>query len=412
MATAREGGPLPTDWPAHVREGVARRSAPSLRPVLNATGVILHTNLGRAPLAPSAVSAIESVGQGYSTLEYDVVSGQRGSRLSHGSDLLANLTGAETALTMNNAAGALVLLLNVLASGREVIISRGELIEIGGAFRIPDILASSGAILKEVGTTNRTHLSDYDEAIGPDTGAILVVHRSNFEQKGFVATPKPASIAQLAVSHGIPSIYDAGSGLLIDVSDLGLTSEPVISSAVGWGFDAVVFSGDKLLGGPQAGCIVGRNALLSRAGKHPLARALRVDKLTLAGLEATLALYRDPATARATVPVLRMLCKNEAELKTEAEALAGAIPRSFQPDLVSGQSAVGGGAFPDATLPTTLVSLDPAPLLAERLAERLRQGEPPLVVRISENRVLLDPRTLPADSTSIVARALQAALEP
>ncbi|HEX5633037.1 MAG TPA: L-seryl-tRNA(Sec) selenium transferase, partial [Gemmatimonadales bacterium] len=305
-ARVRRAGP-PTDWSAEVAELVARRLRPSLGPVVNATGIVLHTNLGRASLAPSAVAAVTAVASGYSTLEFDLAAGARGSRTDHGRAELARLTGAEDALVVNNAAGALVVALNALAEGREVVISRGELIEIGGSFRIPDIMRKSGARLREVGTTNRTHLADYRDAIGPETGAVLTVHRSNFEQRGFVATPAPADLAALARERGVPYVHDVGSGLLADLSPWGLVDEPCVLDAVRAGADLVLFSGDKLLGGPQAGCLVGTRDAVARCRTNPFARVMRADKLTLAALEATLALYEDPERARAEIPVLGML---------------------------------------------------------------------------------------------------------
>lgn len=412
VAAARvsRAGP-PADWGADIAERVARRSIPSLHRVLNATGVVLHTNLGRAPLARAALEAMIAVGAGYSTLEIDLSTGARGSRTDHCAALLATIVGAEAALVVNNAAGALVLALNAVAAGREVIISRGELIEIGGSFRIPDILGKSGARLKEVGTTNRTHLDDYAGAIGPDTGAILAVHRSNFDQRGFVATPAPAELASLAHDRGIPCLHDVGSGLLADLSTSGLGGEPRVQDAVAAGPDLVMFSGDKLLGGPQAGCLVGTTALIARARTNPLARALRADKLTLAGLEATLALYHDPDTARTEIPVLRMLSVTAGELSAAASELAAMLPEACRPGLVPGASAVGGGAFPGANLPTTLVTLDAGGLGPDGLATRLRLGRPPLIARVGDGRVLLDPRTLPRDTFPEVADALRVALE-
>jgi L-seryl-tRNA(Ser) seleniumtransferase len=411
LAQARESrsGP-PADWPAEIAERVARRSASSLHAVLNATGVVLHTNLGRAPLAPAALEAVRAVAEGYSTLEYDVVTGSRGSRTDHCASLLAGLTGAAAALVVNNAAGALVLALNSVAQGKEVIISRGELIEIGGSFRIPDILARSGAILCEVGTTNRTHLKDYENAVSERTGAVLTVHRSNFELSGFVSTPAPDALAAMAARAGVPYLYDVGSGLLADLSPWGLTSEPRVPDAVQSGADLVLFSGDKLLGGPQAGCIVGRESLVALMRKNPLSRALRADKLTLAGLEATLGLYHDPAHAVRAIPVLRMLTLTADELRARAEQLVSACEGSLACTLVDGTSAVGGGAFPGASLPTTLVALDPGMLGAAGLALRLRLGAPPVIARVEHDRVLLDPRTLLEGSAPSVGDAIRGAL--
>jgi L-seryl-tRNA(Ser) seleniumtransferase len=410
VAASRDAGSPPSDgWAAAVATRVSRRSTPSLQPVLNATGVVLHTNLGRAPLATAALDAVVEVARGYCALEYDLAGGGRGHRADHCASLLAELAGAPAALVVNNAAAALVLALNAHADGREVLISRGELIEIGGSFRIPDILEKSGAILREVGTTNRTHLSDYQQAAGEETGAILTVHRSNFELQGFTASPAPGELARLAHDRGVPFIYDVGSGLLADLSPWGLTSEPGVKAGVASGADLVLFSGDKLLGGPQAGCLVGSVAAIAACRSNPLARVARADKLTLAALEATLALYRDPEQARHQIPVLRMLTTSLDELHALADRLSDLMPRSLRPSVLPGESAVGGGAFPGAVLPTYLVALTPGSMGAEALAARLRLGSPPLITRIADDRVLLDPRTLPESAMDAVAGAVRVA---
>ncbi len=407
-ARRRRSGP-PEDWAQEIAERLQRNTARSLRPVLNATGVVLHTNLGRAPLAPVASQAIQAIAEDYSTLEFDLATGSRGHRADHCRGLLAELTGAEDGLAVNNAAGALVLALNALAGGGRVLISRGELIEIGGAFRIPEILEKSGCVLVEVGTTNRTHRADYERAL-TGASAILTVHRSNFEQSGFVATPPPAELASLAAGAGIPYLYDVGSGLLADLSRWGLTTEPRVPDAVTTGADLVLFSGDKLLGGPQAGCLAGKTSAIARCRSNPFARALRADKFTLAALEATLALYRDPAKAVATIPVLAMLTFEPAELAARAAQLAAVLPPDFHPTLREGASAVGGGAFPGAHLPTTLVALDGGALGANGLALRLRIGDPAVIARVEDDRVLLDPRTLPMDRFGEIGLALSAIL--
>ncbi|MDX2059030.1 MAG: L-seryl-tRNA(Sec) selenium transferase, partial [Gemmatimonadales bacterium] len=314
LAAARSGqASEPFDWDSEISERVASRAASSLSPVLNATGVVLHTNLGRAPLAAAALDAVVAIGRGYSNLELDVATGARGSRLDHCAAVLAEITGAEAGFAVNNAAGALVLALNGLAAGREVVISRGELIEIGGSFRIPDILVKSGAELREVGTTNRTHLADYERALSDRTGAILVVHRSNFSMAGFVSSPPVAELGRLAAARGVPLIHDVGSGLLVDLADFGLQGEPLVPAATATA-DLVIFSGDKLLGGPQAGCIVGRRRWVAPLTRNPFARALRTDKLTLAALEATLGLYRSAPDLAAQLPTLRLLTRPLAEL--------------------------------------------------------------------------------------------------
>jgi L-seryl-tRNA(Ser) seleniumtransferase len=408
-ARTRRAGP-PERWEEDVRERLAHRAGSSLVPLLNATGVVLHTNLGRAPLAVPAIQAMTAVAGGYSSLELDLPSGTRGSRNDHCRDLLRRSSGADDGLAVNNAAGALVLALNALAEGREVAISRGELIEIGGSFRIPDIMAKSGARLHEVGTTNRTHLDDYRRALDSGVAAILTVHRSNFEQRGFVASPAPAALASIADEAGIPYLYDVGSGLLADLAPWGLTGEPRVSEGLAAGAGLVLFSGDKLLGGPQAGCLVGRADLIARCRTNPLARALRADKLTLAALAATLALYQDPELAIRTIPVLTMLTLDQGELSRRASRLAALCPQAVRAQTLPGESAVGGGSFPGALLPTTLVALDAGSLGPDGLALRLRLGEPPLVVRVADDRVLLDPRTLPEDAFPAVARAIEQAL--
>lgn len=408
-ARTRRAG-APDDWGTDIAARLADERRATLRPVLNATGVVLHTNLGRAPLAAAAIDAIATVAAGYANLEFDLSTGTRGHRSDHGRSRLRRHTGADDALVVNNAAGALLLALAAHAPGRDVVISRGELIEIGGSFRIPDILVRSGARLLEVGTTNRTHLDDYRRALEHSPAAILTVHRSNFEQRGFVASAEPEALARVAREAGIPYLYDVGSGLLADLAPWGLTTEPRVTDALAAGADLVLFSGDKLLGGPQAGCLAGRADLVAACARHPLARALRADKLTLAALEATLALYDDPEVAVTAIPVLRMLTRSAPELEQSAGRLAAVCPPALRPTLAPGESAVGGGAFPGAVLPTTLVSLDAGDLGPDGLALRLRVGDPPIVARVGGGRVLLDPRTLDEASFPDVARALSVAL--
>jgi L-seryl-tRNA(Ser) seleniumtransferase len=400
VANGQSASP-PTDpawYASRTAERLAAVRAPSLRPVINATGVVLHTNLGRAPLPDAAVDAIVRTARGYVNLEYDLDRGERGSRYTHCTALITRLTGAEAALVVNNNAAALVLALNTLARGREVVISRGELVEIGGSFRVPEILERSGAVLREVGSTNRTHERDYAEAIGPDTGAILKVHPSNFRVSGFTAEVAASTIAALAHDHGTPFIHDLGSGLLIDSTELGLPLEPTAVDAVAEGADIVTMSGDKILGGPQAGIIVGRAALIDRMRGNPLCRALRVDRMTLAALEATLSLYLDPAAARESIPALRMLTATEEDLAQKAERLAAALrQRGVGASVVAGSSAVGGGAFPTAHLPTSLVRLEPADNSAHAVEGKLRHSDPPIIARIVDDAVVLDPRTIRDD---------------
>lgn len=401
------------DWAREVADRLAARERSSLRPVINATGVLLHTNLGRAPLAEAALQAMQDIGRGYSTLEYDLDAGIRGHRTDHVRSLAATLTGAEDALVVNNAAGALVLALAALGGSGGVAISRGELIEIGGSFRIPDILRASGARLMEIGTTNRTHLSDYQAALEDGASCFLVVHRSNFVQSGYVHAPAPAEVAQLAREHGIPCIHDLGSGLLLELEGTPLSAEPTLRHAVAAGADVVIASGDKLLGGPQAGLMVGRISALAECRSHPMARALRSDKFTLAALEATLRLYQEPERSRREIPVLAMLTAGAGEVAKRAERLLALLPDSLQPRLAEGRSAVGGGSAPAVTLPTTLVTLLPGELGVQGLLLRLRLAEPPVVARAEGDRVALDARTMREDEVEAAARAVaEAAVDP
>ncbi|HEX7049790.1 MAG TPA: L-seryl-tRNA(Sec) selenium transferase [Longimicrobiales bacterium] len=401
----------PAWYAARVEARLAERARPSLRPVINATGVVLHTNLGRAPLPAVARAAVERVAASYSNLEYDLEAGERGSRYDHCAELLVELTGAEAALVVNNNAAALVLALNTMAEGREAVVSRGELVEIGGAFRVPEIMAKSGARLREVGATNRTHVADYEAALSEATGAVLKVHRSNFRLVGFTAEVPLDELAALAHGRGVALIHDLGSGLLLDLSELGLPAEPTAGVALRAGADVVTMSGDKLLGGPQAGLLLGRAEWIARMRRNPLCRAFRVDKLTLAALEATLALYRDPARARREVPVLRMLSLSADEVAARARPLvARLVAAGIAAEAVAGTSAVGGGAYPAVALPTTLIALPADARSAAATEAALRAGQPAVVARISDGRVVLDLRTvLPEEEDALfeaVARVL------
>ena len=394
-AARDNGGTAPAEgWDAAVRAAVTRLAEASLVPVINATGVVLHTNLGRAPLAPAAIAALIRVAQGYSALEYDLGRGARGSRHAHCRDLLVELTGAADALVVNNAAGAVLLALSALARGGEAIVSHGELVEIGGSFRIPDIMARSGARVVEVGTTNRTHPQDYERALTPDTRVLLKVHRSNFQVTGFTADVAVVELAELAHARGLACVYDLGSGLMVNLSDWGLSGEPTVPEAVAAGADLIAFSGDKLLGGPQAGILVGSAAAIAACRADPIARTVRADKLTLAALEATLALYRDKDTAIHQIPVLNMLTENEESIRARAERLGG--------ELIEGDSEVGGGSFPGTKLRTWLAGFPD-----ERLAERLRANDPPIIARVAGSRVLLDARTIFPEQVEIVIAALR-----
>jgi len=410
VAAARDTPDVPRDageWAAAIRDALATRKRRSLRPVINATGVVLHTNLGRAPLAPAALTAIRDVAEGYSNLEYDLERGARGSRYAHCVGLLRELTGAEDALVVNNGAAALVLTLNTLADRQPAIVSRGELVEIGGSFRIPDIMAKSGALLVEVGTTNRTHLADYERALAGG-GVIVKVHRSNFALQGFVAEVSLAELVQLAAPRNVPVLHDLGSGLLISLERYGLTGEPLASDALRDGATVVTMSGDKLLGGPQAGIILGRKAAIERIRTNPLTRALRVDKLTLAALEATLALYRDPDHAVREIPTLAMIAAPVADIRARARSLAERLSsRGIICEVVETDASVGGGSFPTARIPSVAVALTGD---AGHTDVRLRAGEPPVVSRIVDGRVVLDVRTVPAAVDAELPDILERAL--
>jgi L-seryl-tRNA(Ser) seleniumtransferase len=386
-------GADPGDLPARVAQELAAARRPTLRRVMNATGVIVHTNLGRAPLAELALERVVAVSRGYSNLEYSLADGDRGSRQDHVATLLRRLTGAEAALVVNNNAAAVLLALAALAEGREVLVSRGELIEIGDGFRIPDVLSRSGAHLVEVGTTNRTRAADYERAAGPDTALLLRVHQSNFRIVGFAEQPELKELAALAHSLDLPLVDDLGSGALID-----LGAEPTAQESLAAGADLVCFSGDKLLGGPQAGLIVGRAELIEQLRRHPLQRALRLDKLTLAALEGTLLLYLDPARALREVPVLRMLREDAKVVQARAERLAAATGG----DVEETMARVGGGALPLAELPSFACAVE------ERLAEPLRRHEPPVVGILRDGRLLLDCRTLADHEVDEVASAVLA----
>ena len=394
LERAREqiaAGEEPGDVVATARAEVERLSTPSLRRVLNATGVIVHTNLGRAPLAPSALARVEEVGRSYSNLELDLESGARGSRQAHVSEALRRATGAEAALVVNNNAAAVLLAVAALGEGREVVVSRGELVEIGDGFRIPEVLARSGARMVEVGTTNRTRASDYERAIGPETAVLLRVHQSNYRIVGFTEAVPTRELARIAHAAGLVLVDDLGSGSLLDMGD-----EPTAAGSVRDGADLVCFSGDKLLGGPQAGIVVGRGDLVERLRRHPLQRALRADKLTLAALEGTLAVLADPERARAEIPVLRMLDEPLGVVRERAERLAILIGGEVEETV----ARVGGGALPLAELPSAACAIE------ESLAPLLRLGTPPVVGIVRDGRLLLDARTLTADEVDDVARAV------
>jgi L-seryl-tRNA(Ser) seleniumtransferase len=394
LERAREeirAGHDPGDPAAAIARQLETLAAPGLRRVLNATGVVVHTNLGRAPLAEEALARVAEVGRGYSSLEYELEPGVRGSRQTHVAGLLRELTGAEAALVVNNNAAAVLLALAALAESREVVVSRGELLEIGDGFRIPDVLARSGARLVEVGTTNRTRVADYERAIGEATAVLLRVHQSNFRIVGFTEQPSVRDLAGLAERYGLTLVDDLGSGVMGELGD-----EPSVRGALAAGAHLVCFSGDKLLGGPQAGILVGRADLVERLRRHPLQRALRADKLTLAALEGTLALYRDPERARERIPVLRMLIEEPGAVRARAERLAALTGGEVEATV----ARVGGGALPLAELESFACSLE------ETLAQPLRTGTPPVVGIVRDGRLLLDCRTLADAEIDEVAAAV------
>ncbi|MFQ5514168.1 MAG: L-seryl-tRNA(Sec) selenium transferase [Myxococcota bacterium] len=403
-----QGNPPASPLAARTRALASRLERDFPRRVLNATGVVVHTNLGRAPLAPEAARAAVEAATVYSDLELDLERGERGSRLSHVSQLLTLLSGAEAALVVNNNAAALLLAVDTLAAGREVVLSRGELIEIGGSFRLPEILGASRARLREIGTTNRTHLRDYAQAIGPETGLILKVHRSCFEMRGFTSDVPLRELAQLAREHGVPLVEDRGSGTLLDLRTLGLPEDRV-EIGLEQGADLVLFSGDKLLGGPQAGIVLGRGEPIERMRRSPLARALRVDKLTLAALGRTLRILLEGRGPEA-LPVLRMLLAGDAEIRARAEWLAKELGREGVGDVSveEGRSRVGGGALPELELASPVVRVQGRVSAAE-LARRLRTADPPLLVRVQRDALILDPRTLEESDLPTVVKLLRRA---
>jgi L-seryl-tRNA(Ser) seleniumtransferase len=384
------------------RATLTSRSRGSLKPVINATGVIIHTNLGRAPLAEAAIERVTSLGRGYSNLEYDLERGARGSRTVHADSLITSITGAEAALVVNNNAAAIMLILAGLAAGREVIISRGELVEIGGGFRIPDVMRQSGALLREVGTTNRTRLTDYLASVSPATAMFLRVHPSNFRIEGFTERPELADLVDLARQANVSIVEDIGSGCLVK----DLPGEPSVQASIAAGVDLVCFSGDKLLGGPQCGIIAGRAAMVDRLRSHPLMRALRADKITFAMLEATLSEY-SAGRAASTIPVQRMLQLSAEEIETRAQALAETLAANgWRVALVSGSSAVGGGSAPGLELPTVLLSIATDGESADATERWLRSLDPPVIARIEHDRVVLDLRTVLAEQDSTLTTLL------
>ncbi len=402
------------DMPEALAQEVEAAVRPSLHPVINATGVLIHTNLGRSLLAAAAAQQIAQVASSYSTLEVNVQTGERGSRYSHVVQLLCELTGAEDALVVNNNAAAVLLTLAALTAGKEVVVSRGQLVEIGGSFRIPEVMAQSGSRLVEVGTTNKTHLFDYEQAIGPDTAALLKVHTSNYRLVGFTQEVAGRDLAALAHEHGLLAIEDLGSGVLIDLQRYGLIYEPTVQESVAAGMDVVTFSGDKLLGGPQAGIIVGRKDCIAKLKKHPLTRAFRIDKLTLAGLEATLRLYLDEETAVREIPTLRMLTIPIEELEVRAQQLVaatvGEVGSVAQLNVVPSWGQVGGGSLPGYDINSVAVAVLPQTISPDELERRLRLGQPAVFTRIYRDQVLIDMRTVQPQELPAIRSALCRAL--
>lgn len=398
---------------------IQKLSSFSLLPVINATGIVLHTNLGRAVLSKRAVSNVIATSRGYSNLEYDLAAGKRGKRHSHTTRILRQLTGAEDALIVNNNAAAVFLCLAAIAKDREVIVSRGELVEIGGSFRVPDVMAASGAFLREIGTTNKTHLPDYSKAINEKTGLILKVHQSNYKIIGFTEDVSIEQLGALGKEHSIPVMYDLGSGCLIDLKPYGIHGEPSVQEIMKSGADLVTFSGDKLLGGPQGGIIVGRKELVEKIRENPLARAVRVDKMTIAAFEATLMDYLDTEKALQSIPVLQMLFQPLETIKSRARKIAAQIRKqtvkadiAMSIALVRDSSKAGGGSLPEAEFETYAVSVDPKHITVNELETRLRTGSRPIIARIKENVLLLDARTIQDQDIRELATIVSSALRP
>jgi L-seryl-tRNA(Ser) seleniumtransferase len=379
---------------------LAEWTRPTLQPVINATGVILHTNLGRAPMSRAAVDAMTSAALGYSNLEFDLSTGKRGSRTVHAEALLQKLTGAESALVVNNNAGAVLLVVSALAKGKRAVISRTQLVEIGGSFRVPDVMKQSGAKLAEVGATNKVHLRDYKEALTEGAALVLRAHRSNFKIIGFTEEPEQSKIADLAHEFGVPFIDDLGSGTFLDTAQYGLVHEPTVQESLAAGADIVTFSGDKLLGGPQAGIIVGKKELLDKIKKHPLARAVRADKLCLAALNATLLHYlKDEATRE--IPIWRMISMKREQLKVRAEAWKDSLG---QGEVAPSESTVGGGSLPDESLPTFVLSLTVKN--PDKFLKRLRESNPPVIARTENDKILFDPRTVLEEQDNVLVESI------
>lgn len=399
--------------PAEIETAIRGLSSFSLKPLINATGVVIHTNLGRSILSEKILENITRISGHYSNLEYDLALGKRGKRYTHVKRILRDITGAEDALIVNNNAAAVMLCLNTLAKGKEVIVSRGELVEIGGSFRMPDVMTSSGGILCEVGTTNKTHLHDYESAIHDNTSMILKIHKANFKILGFTDEVSIEDLVSLGKKHGIPVMFDLGSGCLADLRPYGIHNEPVVREVVKTGVDLTTFSGDKLLGGPQGGVIVGKRALIEQIQKNPITRAVRIDKLTLAGFEATLMEYSDEEKAVRNIPTLRMLIQQPHDLKKRAQSIAKKIKKHVADITVqvsADSSRAGGGALPEEDLPTYVIALHADNFSAHELEEKLRKGNPPLIARIKDDTLILDMRTIQDQDVDELLEGIRQAL--
>ncbi len=409
-AAAERTLPSVSDLAERIAQRIVEGEVPALQPVINATGILLHTGLGRAPLAEEAIEAVVAVARDYASLEIDLATGERSRRVLAVEGLLKELTGAEAAMVVNNNAGATMLALSAMATGREVIVSRGQLVEIGGSFRLPDVMAASGAVLREVGSTNKTRLADYEQAIGDQTAALLVVHPSNYVIVGFTAEVGLDELVRLGRGHKLPVIHDVGSGAMIDFARFGFQGEPVAAESIKAGVDLALFSGDKLLGGPQCGIIVGRKAAVKQVERHPMTRAMRVGKLTLAALAATLRLYRDEEKALRSIPLLHLLSTSAENLQNRAERLAPQLAAAQvvdEAEVVTSVTYLGGGSVPTQELPTRCVALKPAGMSVDRLAAALRSATPAVVGRVQQDRLLLDLRSVLPRQDAQLAAALE-----
>lgn len=400
---------------AEIEKRIGELSSYSLLPVINATGIVVHTNLGRSILSERVLDHIREIAVGYSTLEYDLSAGNRGQRHVHTGRIIREITGAEDAFIVNNNAAAVLICLNTLATGKEVVVSRGELVEIGGSFRIPDVMQASGAVLREVGTTNKTHLYDYGNAINENTALILKVHQSNYKIVGFTEDVRISDLVSLGREKGVPVMYDLGSGSLLDLWKYGIRGEPSVQETVSSGADIVTFSGDKLLGGPQGGVIVGKKDYIESIEKNPLARALRIDKLTIAAFEATFMEYMDPENAVQEIPVLRMLFQTPEEIRTRAIRIARALRAAIKEerfDVIEDSSRAGGGSLPETEFPSFAVSVKPRGMSVNEMEVRLRRGSPPVIAKIRGASLLLDARTIGKNDIKGIVLAVSAALSP